>query len=73
MGSFDCVSSNVVYALTGKFCSTAVYIGQTGKFLRQLMNSHKCDIRNKNTEKPVAVHFNLPGHSLSQLTVAALE
>ena len=28
---------------------------------------------NKNTEKPVAEHFNLPGHSLSQLTVTVLQ
>ena len=37
------------------------------------MNSHKFDIRNRNTEKQVAEHFNLPGHSFSQLAVAILQ
>jgi hypothetical protein len=37
------------------------------------MNIHKFDMRNRNTEKPVAEHFNLPGHSLSQLTVTILQ
>ena len=72
-GSFDCTSTNIVYAITCKLCPTAVYIGQTGQSLRQRMNSHKFDIRNKNIEKPVAEHFNLPGHSLSQLTAAVLQ
>ena len=40
--------------------------GQTAQSLRQR-------ITNRNTEKPVAEHFNLPGHSLSQLTVAILQ
>ena len=45
----------------------------SGQSLRQQMNSHKFDIRNKDTQKPVAEHFNLPGHLLTQLKVAVLQ
>ena len=37
------------------------------------MNGHKFDIRNKDTQKPVSEHFNLPGHSLIHLKVAVLQ
>lgn len=72
-GSFNCNSTNVIYAITCQRCPSAVYIGQTGQSLRQRMNSHKFDIRNNSLQKPVAEHFNLPGHSLSQLKVAVVQ
>uniref|UniRef100_A0A8C3EYT3 GIY-YIG domain-containing protein n=1 Tax=Chrysemys picta bellii TaxID=8478 RepID=A0A8C3EYT3_CHRPI len=50
-----------------------MYIGQTGQSLRKRINGHKSDIRNHNTQKPVGEHFNLSGHSMSDLQVAILQ
>uniref|UniRef100_A0A8C3HVR0 GIY-YIG domain-containing protein n=1 Tax=Chrysemys picta bellii TaxID=8478 RepID=A0A8C3HVR0_CHRPI len=44
-----------------------MYIGQTRQSLRKRINGHKSDIRNHNTQKPVGEHFNLSGHSMSDL------
>jgi hypothetical protein len=44
---------------------------RTNWTVRQRTNSHKFE--QKRRQKPVAEHFNLPGHSLSQLTLAILQ
>ena len=72
-GSHTCNSSNVVYAISCQQCPRALYIGQTGQSLRQWINGHKFDIRHQDVEKPVSQHFNLPGHSITDLRVAVLK
>ncbi|XP_053886742.1 uncharacterized protein LOC128838514 [Malaclemys terrapin pileata] len=72
-GSFICTSTNVIYAIMCQQCSSAMYIGQTGQSLRKRINGHKSDIRNHNTQKPVGEHFNLSGHSVTDLRVAILQ
>ena len=37
------------------------------------MNEHRSDIRIGKTEKPVAAHITLPGHSLDDLEVMGIE
>ena len=46
-----------------------IYIGETGNRIRKRINGYKRDIRN-NKNKPVAEHFDLPGHSVSHLQVS---
>ncbi|XP_065454583.1 uncharacterized protein LOC135984072 [Chrysemys picta bellii] len=72
-GSFTCTSINVIYAIMCQQCPSAMYIGQTGQSLRKRINGHKSDIRNHNTQKPVGEHFNLSGHSMTDLRVAILQ
>ncbi|XP_065441954.1 uncharacterized protein LOC122172662 isoform X1 [Chrysemys picta bellii] len=72
-GSFTCTSTNVIYAIMCQQCPSAMYIGQTGQSLRKRINGHKSDIRNHNTQKPEGEHFNLSGHSMSDLRVAILQ
>ncbi|XP_065414590.1 uncharacterized protein LOC135973774 [Chrysemys picta bellii] len=72
-GSFTCTSTNVIYAIMCQQCPSAMYIGQTGQSLRKRINGHKSDIRNQNTQKPVGEHFNLSGHSVTDLRVAILQ
>ncbi|XP_065436529.1 zinc finger protein 577-like [Chrysemys picta bellii] len=72
-GSFTCTSTNVIYAIMCQQCPSAMYIGQTGQSLRKRINGHKSDIRNGNIHKPVSEHFNLPGHSITDLKVTIIE
>ncbi|XP_053881423.1 uncharacterized protein LOC128835776 [Malaclemys terrapin pileata] len=72
-GAFTCTSTNVIYAIMCQQCSSAMYIGQTGQSLRKRINGHKSDIRNGNIHKPVSEHFNLPGHSITDLKVTIIE
>ena len=44
------------------------YVGETQNPLHIHLNGHCSDIKNNRTEKPVAAHFNILGHSLSDLT-----
>ena len=57
---FTCDTSSLVYVIT---CSksNSVYVGETGQKLRERMNGHRADIKNKNNT-PVGLHFNAKGH-----------
>ena len=46
---------------------TGNYIGETSNRLRLRLNNHKKSIRDNSSVFPVAVHFNLPDHSLKNL------
>ena len=37
------------------------------------LNGYRSDIRNKKLEKPVAAHFNTPGHSIDDLSIMVIE
>ena len=49
------------------------YVGEIQNPLHIRLNGHCNDITHKRTEKPVASHFNSPGHSLDDLRIAVLE
>ena len=49
------------------------YVGKTQNPLHIHLNGHHFDIKNNKTEKSVAAHFNIPGHSLSDLTILVIE
>ncbi|CAM5072920.1 unnamed protein product [Natator depressus] len=72
-GSFTCTSTNVIYAIMCQQCPSAMYIGQTGQSLCKRINGHKSDVKNYNIHKPVGEHFNLSGHSITDLKVAILQ
>ncbi|XP_074642873.1 uncharacterized protein LOC141900033 [Tubulanus polymorphus] len=71
-GPYTCDSTNVVYAITCDIYPGTIYIGETGQTLRQRLNGHKFDIRQKKMDKPIGEHFNLPNHTISNLKVTAL-
>lgn len=68
---FTCKSSNLVYLITCKKCNLQ-YVGQTGRTLADRINDHLSSIRTKKT-KPIALHFNLPDHSITDFTITAIE
>ena len=55
-------SSALVYLITCSTCNAA-YVGETGQKLRERLNGHRADIRNK-ADTPVGVHFGMSDHHL---------
>jgi len=49
------------------------YVGETQNPLHIHLNGHRSDIRNKGLEKPVAAHFNTPGHSTDDISIMVIE
>ena len=66
-GSFNCDSANVVYYFYCVKCPDATYVGETSDKFRLRFNNHKYSIRHNKTGFPVATHFNMPNHSISDL------
>ena len=55
---------NIIYCITCTLCNK-LYIGESGRKLGDRFREHSLDVKNKGSDlsKPVARHFNLPGHS----------
>ena len=49
------------------------YIGETERELRERISEHRGYIHNKVKSQATGAHFNLPGHSLSDMKVTILE
>ena len=69
--NFTCKSANIIYLITCKQCQKQ-YEGQTGRTLADRICDHLSNIRT-NKSKPVALHFNLPDHSLTDFEITAIE
>ena len=52
--------------------ATNSYIGESGRKLGDRFREHLLDVKNKGSDlsKPVAGHFNLPGHSHEHMEIA---
>ena len=70
---FNCTSANVIYCITCNLCHK-LYIGETGRRLADRFREHLLDVRNNDQDlsKPVARHFNLPGHSDQNMEVCCI-
>ena len=71
---YDCNTFNVVYAIMCKKerCKEA-YIGETKRLLRSRIADHCGYVQNQKVDTATGTHFNLPGHSLADMTVTVLE
>ena len=69
--SFSCTSRHAIYAIICLKCGE-LYIGETGRMLAERFREHLGDIRNARTHREVAAHFNLPGHSLEDVSVSGV-
>ena len=67
-----CKASNVIYIIECTLCNMQ-YVGETQNALHIRLNGHRNDMKHKRVDKPVAAHFNRPGHSLADLTIMVLE
>ena len=70
--SATCKTECVVYLIECKNCGMQ-YVGMTTRALYERFNEHMSDIMNKRTRKTVAEHFNLPGHSMEDLTIMVID
>eukprot|EP00061_Rhincodon_typus_P001859 g15971.t1 len=67
---FTCASDNVVYCIRCFRCGL-LYIGETKRRLGDCFVEHLRLVRNKRQHPPVANHFNLPSHSLDDMSILA--
>lgn len=67
---FDCNSSDVIYLISCLKCKM-MYVGQSGRKIRERLNNHRSDIKN-NKNTAVALHFNSPNHSITDLRVTPI-
>ena len=68
----DCNSSNVIYLITCQKCRMQ-YVGETDRKLKDRFSEHQGYVRNKVLSKSTGKHFNLPGHSLSDMKIRVIE
>ena len=69
---FTCQSENVVYCITCRRCTT-MYIGETGRRLRERFGEHLRSIRNRSPVLPVAEHFNSANHTIDEIRVCGVK
>ena len=63
---FTCQSENVVYCITCRRC-TSMYMGETGRHLRERFSIHLRSIGNRSPGLPVAEHFNSATHTIHEI------
>ena len=67
--TLNCNNFNVIYMLEWKKDSCKMrYIGETKRAIKHHCADHRGYIVNGHTDKATGAHFNLPGHSLADLT-----
>ena len=72
--SLNCERSNCIYLIECKKNNCkAVYVGETKRTIKDRLSDHRGYVNNEKTETATGQHFNLPGHSLSDLTITVLE
>ena len=66
LGCFNCKSKNVIYVLSCTKCGLQ-YVGQTGNSFNERFRAHLTDIRQRNVQKPVALHYTSTDHSANNV------
>ncbi|XP_069479435.1 uncharacterized protein [Ambystoma mexicanum] len=66
-----CDTKSIIYGLS---CPCGIYyVGQTQRKAKERWNEHKSNIRTNSVNSPVARHFSIKKHNISQLKVVILE
>ena len=65
-------TSNAVYCISCRRCPV-LYIGETGRMLRERTGEHFRAITRNPSGFPVAEHFNKPGHGLDDMEVRCVK
>ena len=72
--ALNCESQNVIYLIEcSKDHCKQRYIGETGRFFKKRISQHVGYVKNKITHQATGHHFNLPGHSISNMKVTIIE
>ena len=70
----SCEDRNIMYLIEcRKEKCRLQYIGETERTLRESCEEHKTYVNQKKMNKSTGKHVNLPGHSVSDMTVTILE
>ena len=67
-----CRMQNLVYCLVCTKCDKPVYVGETGRQLKERIGEHLADIRLQR-DKAVGLHFNSKGHTIDDVRVIIME
>ena len=70
----NCHTRNITYMIECNLprCKQR-YIGESERSLRDRISEHIGYVKSKKLDKSTGAHFNLPGHSLANLTATILE
>ena len=72
--SLDCTTSNCIYMIhCVKDNCNMRYIAETKRIMKFRLAEHRGYVTNQILSTPTGEHFNLPGHSLADLTMVILE
>ena len=52
---------------------TSIEDGETDRKLKERFSEHKGYVNNKILNQPTGQHFNLPGHSIANMTITIVE
>ena len=71
----DCNSSNVIYCIkcSKNACNHVQYVGETRRKVKCRFTEHLNYVKTENVLQPTGKHFNLPGHSISDMKIIVLE
>ena len=70
---FTCCSNNLIYLITCTVCNKQ-YVGETKNAIKTRFQGHFYDIsRETEAEHPVGIHFNLPGHTRTSMTIQVIQ
>ena len=67
-----CEDKNICYIIECKKCRLQ-YVGETDRTLKDRFLDHRGYVRREELEKATGLHFNLPGHQISDITISVLE
>ena len=68
----NCQTRNVIYCVSCKKCP-AQYIGESDITVQKRFSEHRGYVVNKHHKKATGYHFNLPGHSVSDMQISVVE
>ena len=68
------VEGSLTVRWSKKYLSAKLHIGESGRKLGDRFREHLLDVKNKGSDlsKPVARHFNLPGHSHEHMEICGI-
>lgn len=69
--NLNCNSKNIIYVITCAKCGLQ-YVGETGRLAKDRLTDHRSAIRT-HKETPIGIHFNLPGHKITDLIFTPIE
>ena len=69
----NCLTPNVVYKILCKQCPEFIYNGKTMRRFKDRVQEHRGYVTQKKLNTATGAHFNLPGHTVSDLIAIAYE